>query len=274
LAELSAEVGIGNAQAEHDLKGMRNRARQLTLTLKRVADKIWEKAVDGVLDTTIPENQLLYAKRGALQTELENTTLTIRLMQEATATAVEQQGSEYRRLESVQKMVSMHYNAIDNAAKLTAGSSEVKMINRFIGYCKGQVEPAHRRDVVAKLLALCMKDDTRKDNFLSTLAEQPEYSKEKGNLEWIRTQFLHIMRGSDWLGSQFSAMINIAFGHEKPQVYAARLMQACSVANIDIMENCKDNHIIRKLIQHWANGLPDSVQNQIITARVKAFRRR
>jgi len=27
-------------------------------------------------------------------------------------------------------MVSMHYNAIDNAAKLTAGSSEVKMINR------------------------------------------------------------------------------------------------------------------------------------------------
>jgi hypothetical protein len=111
-----------------------------------------------------------------------------------------------------------------------------------------------------------MKDDTRKDNFLSTLAEQPEYEKEKGNLEWIKAQFLNIMRGSDWLGSQFSAMINIAFGHEKPQVYAARLMQACSVANIDITENCKTNYIIRKLIQHWANGLPDPVQNQISPA--------
>ena len=180
-------------------------------------------------------------------------------MQEATATVVEQQGNEYRRLESVQKMVSMHFNAIDNSSKLIAGSSEVKMISHFISYCKGQVETAHRRDVVVKLLALCMKDDTRKDNFLSTLAEQPEYEKEKGNLEWIKAQFLNIMRGSDWLGSQFSAMINIAFGHEKPQVYAARLMQACSVANIDITENCNTNYIIRKLIQHWANGLPDPV---------------
>jgi hypothetical protein len=43
-------------------------------------------------------------------------------------------------------------------------------------------------------------------------------------------------------------------------------MQACSVANIDTAENCKDNHVIRKFIQHWANGLPDSVQNHISPA--------
>ena len=79
-------------------------------------------------------------------------------------------------------MVLNHYKSIDSAAKLSAGGSEATMIHRFISYCKGQVEATHRRDVVVKLLALCMKDDARKDNFLTTLAEQPEFEKEKGNL--------------------------------------------------------------------------------------------
>jgi hypothetical protein len=132
LAALSAKVGLGNAQAEHDIKGMRARARQLTSLVKKIADEVWKKAEEGILDVTIPENKVLYEKRGALQAELENTTLSIRLMQEATATAVEQQGNEYRRLESVQKMVSMHFNAIDNSSKLIAGSSEVKMISKSL----------------------------------------------------------------------------------------------------------------------------------------------
>ena len=38
LAALSAEVGLGNAQAEHDLKVMRARARQLTSLVKKRAD--------------------------------------------------------------------------------------------------------------------------------------------------------------------------------------------------------------------------------------------
>jgi len=113
-------------------------------------------------------------------------------------------------------MVTGHYNTMNNGAKWSVDGNEVKMIHGFINYCKAQVDQAHRGDVVVKLLALCLKDETRRDTFLSTLAEQQGHEKEKGNLEWIRAQFLRIMRG-DWQGSQFAAMVNISLGYEKPQ---------------------------------------------------------
>jgi hypothetical protein len=210
LAELGAGEHMDAAQVEHDLKTMRQREKQLANLLKKVDDEIWNKSVEGYMDTVSnPENLGLAQKREAICAQLEERTRAIRATEQTVAKAADRRQDEYRRLESIQKLVANHFNAIDSAAKLTAGGNEVKMINRFINYCKDQVEATHRRDVVVKLLALCMKDDARKDNFLTTLAEQPEFEKEKGNLEWVHTHFINIMRGSDWLGSQFSAMINI-----------------------------------------------------------------
>jgi len=90
-----------------------------------------------------------------LNKELEELSRTANLMREAAKIAVTKQNKEYHQLERIQKMVTGHYNTMNNGAKWSVGGSEVKMIHGFINYCKAQVDQAHRGDVVVKILALC-----------------------------------------------------------------------------------------------------------------------
>ena len=137
------------------------------------------------------------------------------------------------------------------------------MIDRFVSYCKGHVDPGHRKAVVLKLLTLCLKEDRRRDMFFATLKEHPDFDRKSDDLDWIKAQFLKAMRGNDWQGNQLASLVNIAMGHEKPQVYTARLVSACSAANIDMNADAKNSPVIKELLLNWATRLPVVVQNQI-----------
>ena len=179
------EEEYDNLKAQQTIKRIQQRAKQLSSLLATTLDEIWERSEDGFLDTSgtlEKENQALVQKRDRISKELDDLNLSVKRMQDALYTTTVRQGEEYKRLEQIQKMVQGHYKAIDNVAKLSIEGNEAKMIHGFTSYCKGQVEPAHRRDVVVKLLAMCLKDDTRKDTFLATLSEQTEFEAKIGNL--------------------------------------------------------------------------------------------
>jgi hypothetical protein len=131
------------------------------------------------------------------------------------------------------KETKNHYDAIDSAAKLKGVGNEVKMIEKFVNYCKAQIPTFIQTAVVPLLLSLCMKDDQRRDHFIATLKATSDYDKNKGDLEWINAQFLASMRGTDWKGNQIPALVNIAMGFEQPQVWKARLLQACNSNRMD-----------------------------------------
>lgn len=108
-----------------------------------------------------------------------------------------------------------------------------------------------------------MKDDPRRDSFFSTLKENQDYEGNRGNLEWIRQQFLKSMRGTDWQGNQLAALVNIGMGFENPQVYTSRLLDACRSTNISITTSATSSPVVKELILNWATKLPVTVQNQL-----------
>jgi len=128
---LVAQLELENLQEQQTVKRMQQKARQLSTILATVLDEIWDRSVDGFLDTSgilEKENQALVQKRDRIRKELDDLNLSVKRMREALHTTNVRQGEEYKRLEQIQKMVQGHYKAIDNVAKLSIEGNEAKMI--------------------------------------------------------------------------------------------------------------------------------------------------
>jgi hypothetical protein len=219
---------------------------------------------DGILNTQTSTTNFAAAQQNEIiQTQLAQVRQSLELAETDVKRQKKRKSDVLKEMESAQKMANAHFQAIDSEAKLKPGTNEVKMIDKFVSYCKGQIDQSIRKEVVLKLLTLCMKDDPRRDSFFSTLKENQDYEGNRGNLEWIRQQFLKSMRGIDWQGNQLAALVNIGMGFEKPQVYTSRLLDACRSTNISITTSATSSPVVKELILNWATKLPVTVQNQL-----------
>lgn len=220
--------------------------------------------MNGILDTQMSTTNLAaYQRNKLIEKQLAECRSSIELAESQVKRNKKRKVDVLKEMESAQKMANSHFQAIDSDAKLKPGTNEVKMIDKFVNYCKGHVDPSIRKEVVLQLLTLCMKDDPRRDSFFSTLKESHEYHNRKGDLDWLRLQFLRSMRGTDWQGNQLPALVNIGMGFEKPQVYTSRLLDACRSANININSTASDSPVVKELILNWVTKLPVTVQNQL-----------
>ena len=179
---------------------------------------------------------------------------------EQVALAKRKADDDLKRNESAEKAAANYFKRIPTVAKLTADANEIVMISSFVTWCEANIPQALRTATVHILLASCMKEDLRGDHFLAQLIAHPQYLMNQGDLNWLKGQFIIFMRGDGYKARFFDQMSNCALGIEKPQVWRARLLDACSVVGMDIHGPTAAS---REMIQVWAERLPPNLQNRI-----------
>ena len=104
---------------------------------------------NGILDTQMSTTNLAaYQRNKLIEKQLAECRSSIELAESQVKRNKKRKVDVLKEMESAQKMANSHFQAIDSDAKLKPGANEVKMIDKFVNYCKGHVDPSIRKEVV------------------------------------------------------------------------------------------------------------------------------
>ena len=155
----------------------------------------------------------------------------------------------------------------DNCKFKDGVTNEVAFIDAFIEWIEPHLpDKEDKAEYLIPVLDQCLKNTMKRSAFFKSLKEKDSVHYDCNKL---KKEFLIYFLGNSWQGTQWSQLMNIAMGKEKPSDDIARLLSACQANGIDVTS--KKNPAYLPMLNAWFNRLPHAAQNTLKASMKSVF---